>query len=122
MVNTLAPASNGYRGENGRFLKGNAGGPGSPYVKQVAALKASLYEALTPADINAIMQRMLAEAVAGNVPAARLVLEYSVGKPLPGSTASALDGEMMAKLNFDRLTADELASLLALHQKLEGQG
>jgi len=29
----------GQRGEDGRFLPGNAGGPGNPYASKVAALR-----------------------------------------------------------------------------------
>jgi hypothetical protein len=119
MTTALAPAPNGHREASGRFLKGNPGGPGNPYVKQVAALKASLYEALTPADIRAVMAKMRDEALAGSVAAARLLLEYSIGRPLPGTTASVLDAQLAERLNYGALTADEMKTLLALVEKME---
>jgi hypothetical protein len=122
VMTALAPTRNGYRDTAGRFLKGNPGGPGNPYAKQVAALKAALFEALTREDIQAVVRRMIGEALAGNVAAARLLLEYAVGKPLPGSAANALDAELAVDLSEERLaqrlTVDELKTWLALMQKL----
>jgi hypothetical protein len=121
VTNALVPAPNGHRDCNGRFLKGNPGGPGNPFVRQVAALKAALFEALTREDVGAVMRTMRDKALSGDVAAARLMLEYSVGKPLPGSTASALDAEITEQLNLDALTPDELHALLQLQQKMQRQ-
>ena len=44
----MGPTTNGdkgERGEDGRFLPGNAGGPGNPYARKVAALRGSLINA-----------------------------------------------------------------------------
>jgi hypothetical protein len=119
MTTTLVPAANGHRAPNGRFLPGNPGGPGNPFVKQVAALKGALYESLTPHDIRAIMQKMRDRALAGDVAAARLVLEYTLGRPVQGSTASALDAEITQRLNYDALTDDELKTLIRLQDKAQ---
>jgi hypothetical protein len=119
MTTTLMPAPASYRGEDGRFLKGNPGGPGNPHIRQVARLKAALYESITPDDVHALMRRMLDEALAGNVAAARLVVEHTLGKPLPGSTASALDAELAEQYSLDLLSSDELHALLALYQKMQ---
>jgi hypothetical protein len=119
MTTTLMPAPASYRGENGRFLKGNPGGPGNPYVKQVAQLKAALFEALTTDDIQAVMRRMRDAALAGDVAAARLLLEYTVGKPLPGGTASALDAELTERLNTDALSNDDLQTYIRLMEKMQ---
>jgi hypothetical protein len=120
MTTTLAPVTTNGRGSNGRFLPGNPGGPGNPYVKQVAALKAALYESLTTDDIRAVMWKMREEALAGDVAAARLLLEYAIGKPLPGTTASALDAELAEQLNYDALTVDDLMALAKIQEKLRG--
>ena len=124
MVNTLATAPNEYRGENGRFLRGNPGGPGSPHSKQVAQLRAALFESLTREDIWAVMRKMRDRALDGDVPAARLLLEYSIGRPPSGCTAGALDAELTGgvteKLLAERLTPDELTTLLKLYEKARG--
>ena len=45
----------GERGEVGRFLPGNAGGPGKPYARKAEALRGSLINVVTREDIEAIM-------------------------------------------------------------------
>jgi hypothetical protein len=79
------------RGPDGRFAKGNPGAPGNPFARQVAALRQEALAAVTPADVRAILAKMVELALAGNVPAAKLVLAYSVGKPAPTPEPDKLD-------------------------------
>jgi hypothetical protein len=74
-------ASAAGRGTDGRFAKGNAGGTGNPFARQVAALRQAALAAITPDTIRAIFAKMADLALAGDVPAAKLVLAYAVGKP-----------------------------------------
>ena len=116
---TLAPAVD--RDAGGRFLKGNCGGPGNPHAKQIARLKSALHEALTEDGIAAVAQAMLQRAKGGDVAAARLLLEYAIGKPVAGSTATVLDSEMTEHILAERLTSDELATLMKLQAKLQDE-
>ena len=89
---TLAPAVD--RDAGGSFLKGNRGGPGNPHARQVALLKSALHEALTEDGIAAVARAMLEKAKQGDVAAARLLLEYGIGKPVAGSRlATVIDSE-----------------------------
>jgi hypothetical protein len=94
------PSSNGSNGKaegrdrRGRFARGNPGGPGNPFGRKVAALRAALIDCVTPQDIQRVMTALLLEAATGNVPAARLLLAYTVGKPADS-------------VNPDRLEIDE---------------
>jgi len=65
----------------GRFVKGNSGGPGNPFGRQVAGLRAALMACITHEDVQEVVAALLAQAKKGNVAAARLILTYSVGKP-----------------------------------------
>jgi hypothetical protein len=69
------------RDQRGRFVRGNAGGTGNPFARQVAALRAALIASVTAQDIQRVMAALLLEAGNGNVAAARLVLAYTIGKP-----------------------------------------
>lgn len=78
------PSPNGGNGERdvrGRFANGNAGGPGNRYAKQVARLRQMILEAVTDADLRAIVSSLLKRAKDGDVTAAREVLNRLVGKP-----------------------------------------
>ena len=66
---------------NGRFAKGNAGGPGNPYARRVAALRRALLDCVTEDDIKAIAKAVIEEAKDGNIAAAKIIFQYTLGKP-----------------------------------------
>jgi len=71
----------GERGEVGRFLPGNAGGPGKPYARKAEALRGSLINAVTREDIEAIMHSQVEKAKQGDTVAAKFVVERVLGRP-----------------------------------------
>lgn len=70
------------RTAGGRFAPGNAGGPGNPYARAIGQLRSALLAAVTPDDIQAIIAGLVEEARAGNVAAAREVLDRCLGRPV----------------------------------------
>ena len=83
MLNPPSPnGANGNRQTGGRFAAGNPGGPGNPHARQVAALRSALLDAVTPADMTAIVAKLVTDAKAGSVQAAKEVLERVLGKPI----------------------------------------
>jgi hypothetical protein len=87
------PAQTEGRDASGRFAKGNPGGPGNPYPRRIAALKLALLNCVTEEDIAAIAKAVIEEAKTGNIPAAKLIFQYVLGKP--GTSA---DLELMAPI------------------------
>jgi hypothetical protein len=69
------------REANGRFAPGNPGGPGNPFARKVAALRKAVLDAVSVEDIQAVFAVLLEKAKAGDTAAAKLVLQYAVGKP-----------------------------------------
>src|SRR5437588_7991668 len=65
--------TNGHE-PNGRFARGNPGGPGNPFARQVAALRKVILNRLTEQDLLAITEALLAKAKEGSVGAAKLLL------------------------------------------------
>jgi hypothetical protein len=94
-----SPSVNGTNGDaagrdrHGRFAKGNSGGPGNPFGRQVAAFRTALVAAVTAEDIQRVMAALLEQAVKGNVGAARLFLAYTVGKPAGPADPDRVDVE-----------------------------
>jgi hypothetical protein len=80
--NPAAPpeADNG-RDTQGRFARGNPGGPGNPYYRRQAQLKRLMLESVSDADVQSVMQVLLGLARGGDLAAIKLFLEYTVGKP-----------------------------------------
>ena len=113
----LAPSGDGEprpevidRDPLGRFAPGNRGGRGNPMAARVAALRSVLLDAVTPADLVAVVAALIDRAKAGDVPAIREVLDRAVGKAvLPvdvavgmelDATAIVIDDDMRATMNM----------------------
>jgi hypothetical protein len=83
----------GGREANGRFAIGNGGGPGNPFARQTAALHKALVDKVTVEEIRAIVDKLVELANAGNLGAARLLLQYVIGKPAPAVQPDNLDAQ-----------------------------
>jgi hypothetical protein len=79
------------RDAQGRFVKGWKGGPGRPPAASVHEHRAAMVEAVTPSDIAAIMRKLVAEALDGDVTAARIVLERFFGRPADTETLERIE-------------------------------
>ena len=80
----MEPTTNGdkgERGEDGRYLPGNAGGPGNPYARKVAASRRSLINAVTHEDIEEIIHSQVEKAKHGDTVAAKFIVERILGRP-----------------------------------------
>src|SRR5579872_5619811 len=84
-------AAEGGRDTHGRFGKGNAGGPGNPFARQVAGLRSALLGRVTPADVEAVADELIRQAKEGNLAAAKLLLSYALGKPAQAVDPDTLD-------------------------------
>lgn len=80
-----SPSTNGGNGGDrdarGRFTSGNSGGPGNPHVKAVAAWRSALTRVVSPADIEAVLRKLLECAKAGEPWAIKELLDRCLGKP-----------------------------------------
>ncbi len=63
------------------FKPGNTFGKGNPLAKKQAEFRRMFHEAVTADDLRAVARAMIDEAIDGDPTAARLVLEYTAGKP-----------------------------------------
>jgi len=97
------PSPNGSigRSSNGRFSKGNPGGPGNPYAKRIATLRGCFLASVSDLDMIAITRQIIEMAKSGDISAIRLVMAYVIGEP--GSMMqSTLDSEgttILAQVN-----------------------
>jgi len=119
------PLPNGGNGNgrttNGRFAKGNKGGPGNPFARKVAALRSALLDAVTPTTVKRIAKQLASMAEEGDLDAAKLLLSYTIGKP-----TEAADPDDLPRAEWERLTRfgrtqaiDILRLSLDPHQALE---
>ena len=78
------PSTNGENGErnaNGRFAKGNSGGPGNPFAKRVARLRSALFKSVSPQDLREVVAALLKQAKAGDVASIKELLQRLLGPP-----------------------------------------
>lgn len=110
-----SPSPNGANGERdaaGRFASGNPGGPGNPHARRVGELRAALLDAVTPADVRAMVEALVSKARSGDVLAIRVLLDRVFGRVTDLDAAAAgeqadLDG---LRRNRERRTADRAAN------------
>lgn len=79
------------RDAQGRFAEGNPGGPGNPHAKRVGELRVALLEAVTPADMQAVVKALVEAAKGGDVAAARVLFERVLGKPVEADLIERLE-------------------------------
>ena len=78
------PSPNGIHTSNGKFATGNPGGPGNPHGGQVARLRETMLEAVTPDDMRAVVLKLVELAKGGDLKAIDLLLTQ--GSPLTEHT------------------------------------
>ena len=79
------------RDDTGRFTPGNTAGKGNPHAAKVARLRAALLDAVTPSDIESIIQGLIAKAKGGDIHAAKIILERTLGQPLQADILERLE-------------------------------
>lgn len=80
MDDTEPADANGRDVSTGRFAIGNTCGQGNPLAKRAQELRAAFVNAVSLEDIQRIVAGMVSAAKAGDVAAARLVLDRCLGK------------------------------------------
>ncbi|MFO0842648.1 MAG: hypothetical protein U0797_09680 [Gemmataceae bacterium] len=110
---TPKPAPEGREG-NGRFTKGNAGGPGNPFARRVAQMRSLALQVVTDDDLSAILKKMVELAREGDVPAAKLVLQYTLGKPAEQPHPDLVDRHEMQAWLANGLQPGDRAALASL--------
>ncbi len=92
MAQGAAP-SNGENGRDsqGRFAKGNSGGPGNPFARKAAALRAAFFNKITEKDIEELAQQLLDRAKNGDLAAMKVLFSYTIGRPTAPVNPDTLD-------------------------------
>jgi hypothetical protein len=99
------------RQSNGRFAPGNRGGPGNPFARKTAALRAKLINLMTEQDVEDIYHVLLLNAKSGHLPAIKFLFSYVLGKPQPAVNPDALDVQEMQLLQQAALLPEQTDDL-----------
>jgi hypothetical protein len=100
---TAKDGSNGNetrdRGVDGRFGRGNKFARGNSVHQRMYELRKCLLECVTPEQITKVVKVLYDAAVGGDIAAARIFLEFSIGKPSQPVELNAADtGEVVVKI------------------------
>ena len=77
----------------GHFARGNKGGPGNPFARQVGQLRKRIVEALGTERFDRVLEAVIVKAEAGDIPAAKLLFQYALGQPAAAVEPDRLDLE-----------------------------
>jgi hypothetical protein len=95
------------RETNGRFAKGNPGGPGNPHGRRVAAARRAFFDVAEPL-FPVIVRQVCEQALRGDRISQRLVIEYLLGRPAAASDPDRVDVEERQLANESAVPLDEL--------------
>ena len=79
MSSPLPKGENGERDARGRFTKGNAGGPGNPFAKRTSEFRKAFLNVVSPSEFGEVVSTVLAKAKAGDMAAAKLIIDRLLG-------------------------------------------
>jgi hypothetical protein len=86
-------AENTGRDRGGRYIGGNAGGPGNPFARRVAQLRAVLLETVTDEELRIVAGQLMVKAKFGDLAAIKLLFQYVLGKPATTVNPDAVNVE-----------------------------
>ncbi len=90
MPNPELPEVHSHRTPDGRFARGNRAGKGNPLLRKVHRLRSAMLKAVTTEDIEKIIQTLIVQALAGDVQAAKEVLDRALGRQVPSINMTAV--------------------------------
>ena len=102
------------RDDNGRFARGNAGGPGNPHARHCARVLAFFRNVIDDEKIEAIIHVLYARAVAGDMSAIKLILSYKIGKPAPAPNPDGIERDEWNRLEEAAVQHQAVDDLLHL--------
>lgn len=92
MVDEAVNDGSDGRAEGGQFARGNKLARGNPNNRRMGELRKVLLDAVEPRHVEGVYRVMLRAALEGDIAAARVVLDYAVGKPMQAVEVSGPDG------------------------------
>lgn len=103
--------------KTGRFLVGNTCATGNPYAKRVNELRTALMDAVGAGDVRDVIRAMVDAAKGGDVQAARLLLDRTVGATPVDLNVSV--AEPTRQVDLSKLSDDELRLLIEINSKID---
>jgi hypothetical protein len=101
------------RTPGGQFATGNAGGPGNPHARACARMLQAFRDNITEEEMLQICRMLFVKAVGGDITAAKIILSYKIGKPLPAPHPDSIDRDEWDHYQNDAVREDEMKLVLS---------
>ena len=101
------------RNTQGQFTKGNPGGPGNPHARACARMLEVFRNAVSEEDMLRIVNKLIEKAANGDTSAAKLIVAYRIGKPLPGHHPDSIDRDEWDHYQQDAMNLKEMQQVLS---------
>src|SRR5258707_11370129 len=105
---TKASPTPNDRTPDGRFAKDNPGGPGNPHARHCARMLALLRASISDQEMVAIIRMLVEKARAGDVSAAKLLMNYKLGKPGPAPNPDEMERDEWEHFQRDTINLQEV--------------
>jgi hypothetical protein len=92
----------GERGSDGRFQRGNKASSGAPVEARRKRLRNGVLRRASKERVNAIWDKVWEEATKGTRWAVELILDYSVGRPVPMSMVKEIEDHKQRLVSLER--------------------
>jgi hypothetical protein len=100
------------RDAKGRFVKGNKGGPGNPFARQVALLRATMVYCVPPERMARVVIALTEKAASGDVAAMKLFFQYLIGLPTEAVNPDRLPIDEWEKFRDAAIKPEEIGEIL----------
>ncbi len=100
------------RDARGRFARGNRGGPGNPFNRQVANLRKALLDVVGAGELAEVIRVLIGQALGGHTESAKVLLTTVIGQAGKAPDPDALDLNEWRQHVTDPATAQALEHLL----------
>jgi hypothetical protein len=101
------------RTPGGQFAAGNAGGPGNPHARHCARMLQTFRDNITEEEMLQICRMLFVRAVGGDISAAKIILSYKIGKPLPAPHPDSIDRDEWDHYQNDAVREEEMKLVLS---------
>ena len=101
------------RDTEGKFTKGNSGGPGNPHARACAKMLEVFRNAISEQEMVELCRMLYLKAVGGDISAAKIILSYKIGKPLPAPHPDSIDRDEWDHYQEDAIREEEMKLALS---------
>src|SRR5712675_2323312 len=90
----------------------DAGGPGNPHARHCARMLALFRSCISDEEMVALIRKLYEKAAAGDTSAAKIILNYKIGKPAPAPNPDQIDQDEWEHYQRDTINLEEMQKVL----------